>query len=107
MVQEKKEEKLFSGVVQLKSKVIGLILGLFLGLSMFIMTNVICRGESAVNERGEYIIDPILYLLSQIFVGYSCSFLGSIIGFLYGFAIGTISGAVMAWIYNKIVEIRN
>ncbi len=108
MVKDTKEEKLFSGVILLNTKVTGLALGLLFGLIIFIMTNLIAIGEGGpINERGESIIEPFLLLMSQFFIGYNVSFLGSIIGFLYGFGIGTISGAILGWIYNKIVEIRN
>lgn len=93
------EEKLFSGVLWLNTKVMGLALGLMFGLVIFIATNwLVLKG----GER----IGPHLQLLSQYFIGYSVSFGGSIIGFAYGFAVGTLSGSLVGWIYNKIAEFR-
>ena len=106
MVQKTKEEKLFSGVVFLNTKVTGLVFGILLGLVIFIMTNWIVIKGGHINELGEYVVGPHLQLLSQFFIGYRVTFLGSIIGFFYGFCIGTICGACIGWIYNKIVEIR-
>jgi hypothetical protein len=94
------EEKLFSGVLWLNAKALGLVLGLLCGLTIFIATNwlVIKGGEP---------VGPHLRLLSQYFIGYRVSFLGSFIGFAYGFAVGTLSGAMIGWIYNKITSFRD
>ena len=59
-----------------------------------------------MTERGEYIVGPHLQLLSQFFIGYKVSFWGSIIGFFYGFALGTLCGTATGWIYNKVVDFR-
>ena len=93
------EEKLFSGVLLLNAKVVGLAFGLILGLGIFVATNwLIIKGGDRVG--------PHLILLSQYFIGYRVTFLGSLIGAAYGFALGTICGALMGWVYNKIVAFR-
>jgi hypothetical protein len=93
------EEKLFSGILWLNAKALGLVLGLLFGLAIFIATNwLVLKGGKPVG--------PHLRLLSQYFIGYRVSFLGSIIGFGYGFAVGTLSGAFVGWIYNKIAAFR-
>lgn len=98
--QTKEEEKLFSGVLRFNAKALGFVLGLLCGLAIFIATNwLVIKGGNQVG--------PHLGLLSQYFIGYRVSFLGSIIGFFYGFAVGTLSGAFMGWLYNKIVDLRN
>ncbi len=93
------ENKLFSGILRLNAKMLGLVIGILLGLAIFIMTNwlVIKGGDS---------VGPHLGLLSQFFIGYRVSFLGSIIGFAYGFAVGTLSGSLIGWIYNRIIDFR-
>ncbi len=93
------EKKLFSGILRLNAKILGLVLGILLGLAIFIITNwLIIKGGDPVG--------PHLGLLSQFFIGYRVSFLGSIIGFAYGFAVGTLSGTMIGWIYNRIVDFR-
>jgi len=93
------EEKLFSGILWLNAKALGLVFGLLFGLAIFIATNwLVLKGGKPVG--------PHLRLLSQYFIGYKVSFLGSIIGFGYGFAVGTLSGAFVGWIYNKIAAFR-
>ncbi|MFC1837102.1 hypothetical protein ACFLYW_00275 [Thermodesulfobacteriota bacterium] len=97
--QELVDDKLFSGVLLLNAKVVGLALGVIFGLGIFVATNwLIIKGGDRVG--------PHLILLSQYFIGYKVTFLGSLIGASYGFALGTICGALMGWIYNKIVAFR-
>ena len=93
------EEKLFSGILRLNAKALGLVLGVLFGLAIFIATNWL------VLKSGKP-VGPHLRLLNQYFIGYRVSFLGSIIGFGYGFAVGTLSGALIGWIYNKIAAFR-
>ena len=101
------EERLFSGALRLNFRMMGLILGLLMGLAIFIVTNWLVIKGGHHTPGGEYVVGPHLQLLSQFFIGYKVSFLGSIIGFFYGFALGTFSGAAIGWIYNKIVDIRS
>ncbi len=101
------DEKLFKGALLFNAKSLGLVLGLLFGLIVFVATNWLLIKGGHINESGEYIVGPHLQLLSQFFIGYRVSFLGSIIGFGYGFAVGTLAGAFFAGIYNKIVEYRN
>lgn len=94
------EDKLFSGVLLLNAKVVGLAMGLILALGIFVATNwLVIKG----GER----VGPHLILLSQYFIGYKVTFMGSLIGAAYGFALGTICGSLMGWIYNKIVAFRH
>jgi len=94
------EEKLFSGVLWLNAKILGLSLGLLCGLVIFIATNWLVF-------KGGKVVGPHLQLLSQYFIGYRVSFFGSLIGFAYGFAVGTFSGSLIGWIYNRITTFRN
>jgi len=101
------EEKLYKAIVVLNSKMLGLVLGILLGLIIFIATNWLLIKGGYRTPDGRYVVGPHLQLLSQFFIGYRVSFLGSIIGFLYGFAIGTFGGAAIGWIYNKIANFRS
>jgi hypothetical protein len=94
------EERLFSGVLWLNAKILGLSLGLLFGIGMFIATNWLVL-------KGGKVIGPHLQLLSQYFIAYKVSFFGSFIGFAYGFAVGTLSGSLIGWIYNRITKLRN
>src|SRR5512135_2182142 len=86
-------EALFSGLLWLNAKAIGLALGFISALVIFLATNwLVLKGGSRVG--------PNLQLLSQYFIGYRVSFFGSLIGAAYGFALGTMCGALIGWIYN-------
>ncbi|MER3446066.1 MAG: hypothetical protein C4291_04165 [Candidatus Dadabacteria bacterium] len=100
------EQKLLSAVVRLNAKVLGLILGILFGLAIFIATNWLVIKGGYVTPSGDYVVGPHLRLLSQFFIGYRVTFFGSVIGFLYGFAVGTFGGALIGWIYNKVVDLR-
>ena len=68
------DDKLFSGILRLNAKMLGLVLGILLGLTIFILTNwLVIKGGDPVG--------PHLGLLNQFFIGYRVSFLGNIIGF--------------------------
>ena len=99
-IKSSDEEKLFRGILHLKVKILGLVLGLLFGLAIFIATNwLVIKGGDEVGQH--------LQLLGHFLIGYRVSFLGSLIGFAYGFAIGTLSGALIGWIYNRIIDSRN
>jgi hypothetical protein len=108
MVAEKlaNEEKLLSAIFRINAKILGLVLGILTGLIVFIATNWLLIKGGPTTPDGRHIVGPHLQLLSQFFIGYKVSFLGSIIGFFYGFALGTLCGSTIGWIYNKIVDLR-
>ena len=101
------DEKLFRGALLFNAKILGLIFGFLFGLAVFIATNWLVIRGGHLNESGDYVVGPHLQLLSQFFIGYRVSFVGSVIGFGYAFALGTFSGFLFAGVYNKIVELRN
>jgi len=109
MVAEKiqNEKKLLRGVLRLNTKVMGLVLGIVIGFVIFIGTNWLVIKGGHITLNGKYVVGPHLQLLSQFFIGYKVSFLGSIIGFFYGFALGTLCGSAIGWIYNKIVDLKS
>ncbi len=93
------DDRLFTGLLWLNARAVGLALGLIFGLIIFIATNWLVL-------KGGHPVGPNLQLLSQYFIGYRVSFLGSFVGFAYGFALGTLCGALMGWIYNRIAFMR-
>ena len=71
----------------------GLTLGIFGGASMFFLAWwLILIG----NAEG-----PVT-LLERIYIGYSFTPMGSVIGAAWGFVDWGIAGAIFAWLYNKI-----
>ncbi len=49
---------------------------------------------------------PVVAVLSSVYIGYSPSFVGGVSGAVWGFVNGFIGGALLAWLYNKIVSRR-
>ncbi len=43
-------------------------------------------------------------LISQVYIGYSISAGGSLIGFFYGFVDGLFGGFFFAWLYNLLID---
>ncbi len=105
---KKREEMFFTGIFRLNATVLGIVLGLLFGSILFIATNwLVFIGRGTTTSHGEVIVGPHLDLLSQFFIGYRVSFLGSFIGFAYGFFLGSVSGSAISWIYNMFVNYMN
>lgn len=85
--------------VSLDGIVLGCALGFLGGFTLFATTAwlVVKGGES---------VGPHLGLLGQFFPGYSVTWRGSFIGFLYGFACGGAGGWIIATVYNWVAERR-
>ena len=72
---------------------VGLTTGIFGAITMFLLAWwLILTG----NAEG-----PIT-LVERVYIGYSFTPMGSIIGALYGFVDWGIAGALFAWLYNLI-----
>jgi ABC-type nitrate/sulfonate/bicarbonate transport system permease component len=94
------EELLRHAVLRLNGTVLGLVLGIILGLLIFVATNwLVIKGGPDVG--------PHLSLLGQFFIGYSVTFLGSLIGMAYGFVTGFLIGFFIGWLYNRVVAFRS
>jgi len=86
-------------VLRLNTKIHGLVIGLLAGLTIFVATNWL------VFKGGE-VVGPHLALLGQFFIGYRVTFGGSFIGAAYGFISGFLIGSFVAWMYNRLVTLR-
>lgn len=78
--------------MKLVPKAFGLSTGILWGVVVFLVTNVsLLRGG-----KGE-----LLSRLALIYPGYSFSFVGSLVGFVWGFVTMFIIGWLLALLYNK------
>lgn len=74
----------------------GLAFGAVSGLGLFVATVwLVVRGGANVGEH--------LGLLGVYLPGYSVSYLGSMIGFVYAFVIGYGAGRTIATVYNRVL----
>lgn len=94
------EEALVKEVIRLSRNVLGLTLGILFAVGIFLATNIlIIKGGPNVGAH--------LQLLSQYFPGYRVTFGGSLLGAGYSFAVGYVSGWVIAAVYNWVVLLRH
>lgn len=83
-------------VRSLNARAWGIAVGLLLGGGLFVATNVlVLRGGEHVGQH--------LGLLSVFLPGYSVTFVGSLVGFVYMFVIGYGVGRILGGVYNWLV----
>jgi len=75
----------------------GIAFGLVLGIGLMAATNILVA-------KGGATVGPHLGLLSLYLPGYSVTFAGSLIGFVYAFVIGYGCGRVVATVYNHLTD---
>jgi hypothetical protein len=86
-------------VARMKAGILGLVFGLIFGVGLFSMTAILLI-ENGPNTGYH------LSLLGNYFIGYTVTWKGAFIGFLWAFAAGVIIGWSIGIIYNWIVAIR-
>lgn len=94
------EELIRRAVVRLSGHILGFVLGTIAALFIFAATNFLIL-------KGGEVVGPHLGLLDQFLIGYSVTFVGSLIGAAYAFVIGYLCGLFIAWIYNLVVSLRS
>jgi len=81
--------------VLLNIKIFAFVCATLWGLGVFLMTWFIILRSGVTGEKT---------LIGRVYLGYSVSPRGSLVGFFWGFVDGLISGALLAWIYNAIAS---
>jgi hypothetical protein len=94
------EQLLERAVLRLNANILGIVLGIILGLGIFVATNFLIL-------KGGEVVGPHLALLSNFFPFYRVTFVGSLIGFGYGFLSGYIAGFIIGSIYNLVVKFKS
>lgn len=84
--------------VRLNARAWGIAFGLLAGFGLLLATWILVA-------RGGPNVGPHLGLLSNFFPGYSVTFVGGFIGFVYGFVSGYVFGRIVGYVYNRIVPI--
>ena len=92
--------ELHDALLRLNGRAWGIAIGLLLGLGLFVATNVLVI-------KGGAQVGPHLSLLGIFLPGYSVTFLGSLIGFVYMFVIGYAVGRLIGTAYNWMVGERS
>jgi len=81
--------------MKINIRALALSMGIVAGLVVFLLT----AWFLLLGYNGS-----ILAKLGSVYLGYSVSWFGSIVGFAYGFLDGVVFGALFGFIYNKFVK---
>jgi len=81
-------------MTKLDVRAFGLVLGCVWGTAVFVLGMV-----AAAFHRGVKIVE----LFSKVYIGYRSTPAGCLIGAVWGFVDGMISGLLIAWVYNRFV----
>lgn len=100
------EEVVVTRLLRLNASLQGIVSGIALGMIIFLATNWLVLKGGPIGPEGEPVIGPHLSLLSHFFIGYRVTFVGSLIGFIYGSICGFCIGYFVARVYNWILEMR-
>lgn len=82
-------------MIKLNLIAFALAFGIWWGVGLFIMTWwLIVSGVES----------PSLPFFEQLYVGYSVTPIGSLVGLVEGFICGVICGGILAWLYNVLAD---
>ncbi len=84
-------------LLRLNARVWGITAGIIAGLLLFLVTNLLVI-------RGGEVVGPHLGQLGLFLPGYSVTFVGSLIGFVYAFVIGYGLGRLVGTVYNAVAS---
>ena len=89
------QRELENALLRLNGRAWGISIGLVLAFGLFVATNLLVLRGGA--DPGRH-----LRLIRVFFPGYSVSFIGSIIGFIYAFVVGYGLGRMIGSVYNRL-----
>ncbi len=84
-------------LLRLNARAWGIAVGLLFGLGIFLATIVLVM-------KGGKTVGPHLALLGQYLPGYSVTWLGAFLGFVYLFVIGYGVGRIIGAVYNALAR---
>jgi len=93
------EHELTRAVARLQAGVMALVFGLICGVGLFAMTAILVI-EAGPNTGVH------LCLLDNYFIGYSVTWPGAFVGFLWAFVLGSAVGWTLGYVYNRVVGLR-
>jgi len=102
--EKRLDDLVLTRLLHLNAKVNGLVTGIVVGFVIFVATNWLLLKGGTSGPEGQAVVGPHLALLGQYFIGYRVTFLGSLIGFAYGFVVGFAGGYLISIMYNRLVE---
>jgi hypothetical protein len=98
--ETREQELVQAAIVRLRARVMAVVFGWVGGCGLFVATAwLLLRGGPNVGQH--------LSLLRNYFPGYSVTWPGALLGFLYGAAAGAALGWTIAVVYNRCVAWRS
>ena len=86
-------------IARLRAGIMAIVVGMLCGTALLVATVwLLIRGGANVGQH--------LALLRNFFPGYSVTWVGAVIGFLWGAVAGGMIGWVTAWVYNWVAGHR-
>lgn len=98
-LEEREREIIRSAIARLRAGIMAVVFGMVGGTGLFLATVWLLL-------RGGIMVGKNLNLLANYFPGYSVTWGGSLVGFFYGALLGALLGWSVAWIYNRVVDLR-
>jgi hypothetical protein len=97
--EERELELVHAAIARLRASVMAVVFGMLGGVGLWLATAwLLIRGGSMVGKN--------LSLLSNYFPGYTVTWPGAFVGLFYGALTGAVLGFSVAWIYNRVVDLR-
>ncbi len=99
-IEEREDLALARAVARLRAGVMAAVFGMTAGTGLWLATAwLVIRGGENVGKH--------LSLLRFYFPGYSVTWGGAFVGFVYGALLGGTAGFLLAWIYNRLADWRH
>jgi hypothetical protein len=99
-LDEREELALAHAVARLRAGVMATVFAMTAGGALWLATAwLVIRGGDDVGRH--------LGLLRFYFPGYSVTWGGAFVGFFYGALCGAVAGFLLAWIYNRLADLRH
>lgn len=97
--EERQEQAISKAIARLRGRILALVFGMTAGSMLWLATVwLVARGGQRVGEH--------LSLLRYYFPGYTVTWGGAFVGFFYGALVGGVVGYLIAWVYNRLVDLR-
>jgi hypothetical protein len=97
--QTLQKDEISRALTRIRTDALALVCAMIGGVGLCVITLLlVIKGGPHPGEH--------LQLLANYFVGYSVTWIGSLVGFFYGALTGGIIGWMVGTIYNKVVHLR-
>jgi hypothetical protein len=95
--RQTEDQQLEHALLRLNARAWGLAAGLLSGFALFLATNIlVLKGGPNTGQH--------LQLIRVFFPGYTVTFVGSLVGFVYAFVVGYALGRLIGVVYNRLVR---